>query len=289
MRSQKRRGWRQRPWAYALLSILSAVLAWPLTVPAQYGTAAAQTAPAKRNQSAFVLSIDVPNVILSEAGAETPMTVGINPIAALPANSFLRVKGLPAGVQLTDGNEIAPGAWAIPIDGLALLQAKVPPNMQGKSEVTFTLFSIEGRILAEGRSAFVVAPRGLIAPANDGAQATLTAPSPKPAKRSAAPVPPPRGVSEDATIQAQRLLERGNTQIRAGSMSGARSLLERAVELGSAEAAMALAATYDAWELARLNVLGVQPDPELARKWYARAQELGASAAIERLARLPKQ
>ena len=125
--------------------------------------------------------------------------------------------------------------------------------------------------------------------AKHGGQTMLTAPSPKLAKRSAAPVPPPRAVSDDEKTQALRLLERGNAQIRAGSMIAARSLLERAVDLGSAEAAMALAATYDAWELARLGVLGVQPNPELARKWYARAQALGAPAAIERLARLPKQ
>ena len=110
--SHQRPGGRVHLSACGHWSILPVLFAWLLTAPAQYWMAAAQTAPAMRNQSAFVLSIDVPNVILSEAGAETPLTIGINPKAALPSNSFLRVKGLPAGVQLTDGNEIAPGAWA---------------------------------------------------------------------------------------------------------------------------------------------------------------------------------
>ena len=41
-------------------------------------------------------------------------------------------------------------------------------------------------------------------------------------------------------------------------------------------------------ELSRLGALGVQPNLELARQWYARARDLGATIAAERLARLPR-
>jgi len=49
---------------------------------------------------------------------------------------------------------------------------------------------------------------------------------------------------------------------------------------------MALAGTFDAQELARLGVHSVQPDPKQARRWYERAQQLGASDAEERLRRI---
>ena len=270
--------------AVARVPVLVAIASAVLVVALSASIAAAQTGTAKTAQASGVLSIEVANVILCEPGAETRFAIGIAPLAALPLNSFMRVKGLPASAQLTDGHQIAAGAWAIPIDGLAKLHVKVAQGAQGKSDLSLTLFSIEGLILAEARAALVIGPAGLIAPA---AEASVV-PSPKLVTRGQPPVPPPRAMSQDDKTQAQRLFERGTAQLRAGSMAGARALLERAADLGLADAAMALAGTYDAWELSRLSVLGVQPDPVAARKWYARAQELGAPAAAERLARLPK-
>jgi TPR repeat protein len=49
---------------------------------------------------------------------------------------------------------------------------------------------------------------------------------------------------------------------------------------------MALAATYDSVELAKLQVRGIPPDVKQARHWYERAKQLGASDADARLARL---
>ena len=49
---------------------------------------------------------------------------------------------------------------------------------------------------------------------------------------------------------------------------------------------MALAATYDAAELSRLGVRGLQPDRAVARRWYERARQLGAAEAEQRLRRL---
>jgi TPR repeat protein len=49
---------------------------------------------------------------------------------------------------------------------------------------------------------------------------------------------------------------------------------------------VALAGTYDPDELAKMKVVGLQPNVEEARKWYERARELGAFEAAERLRRL---
>ena len=271
----------------------TALLAALLSVSAITTPAGGQSRVGNDALGQSVLSIEIGTVILGEPGAETRLTIGITPMAALPANSFLRIKGLPASVQLTDGHQIAAGAWAIPIDGLATLKMKVQPGSQGKSELSLSLFSIEGRILAEARTALVIAPAGLIAqplestPPKLVARGAMSALPTAPPTAPLAPAAPPLMSPQDRE-QAQRLLERGTAQLRTGSMVAARALLERAADLGLAEAAMTLGATYDAWELSRLGVLGVQPDPIAARRWYARAEALGAPTAAERIARLPK-
>jgi len=83
-----------------------------------------------------------------------------------------------------------------------------------------------------------------------------------------------------------RLLAKGNEQLDEGNISAARLFFERAADAGLAEGAMALAATFDAAELGRLNVRGIKADSKLARQWYERARQLGAGAADERLRRL---
>jgi TPR repeat protein len=70
-------------------------------------------------------------------------------------------------------------------------------------------------------------------------------------------------------------------------MTVARMFYQRAAEIGLAQGAMSMAATFDANELSRWTVIGgVQPDPEQARKWYENALALGAADAAARLQRL---
>ena len=93
----------------------TAMLATLLSVSVITTSAVGQSRVGSAPLGQSVLSIEIGTVILGEPGAETRLTIGITPMAALPANSFLRIKGLPASVQLTDGHQIAAGAWAIPI------------------------------------------------------------------------------------------------------------------------------------------------------------------------------
>jgi TPR repeat protein len=66
-------------------------------------------------------------------------------------------------------------------------------------------------------------------------------------------------------------------------------LYEFAADAGLAQGAMALAATFDADELAKLGVRGVASDPKEARRWYERARQLGATDAPQRISRLGAQ
>ncbi len=233
----------------------------------------APTAPAV--SIAAPLTIKIAGVLLCEPGGQTSLGIQIAPTAAVPANSFLRIRGIPSAVSLSDGHAIAPGAWAVPLDVVSQLHLKAPVAAQSKSELSLTLFSIEGRILAEAKSTLLVAPAGLI-----------STPAPKATQEAAPPTataPPLPGQRNEAL----RFVERAEAQMKIGAIVAARALLERAADMGLPDAAMALAGTYDAWELPRLGVVGVRPDPAAARKWYIRANELGALGAAERLRRLP--
>ena len=77
--------------------------------------------------------------------------------------------------------------------------------------------------------------------------------------------------------RATRLLQKGEDHLAEGNVSAARLMFERAADVGLAQAAMALAATFDADELARLSVRGIQADAKEARRWYERALQLGVA------------
>lgn len=101
--------------------------------------------------------------------------------------------------------------------------------------------------------------------------------------------PPPRAPSDlERSIQenARRFLGRGTEQLAQGNVREARLFLQRAAELGSAEAALTMAATYDEAEIKRMRLYGPRPDTAEARRWYERAKEMGAADADRLLARL---
>jgi hypothetical protein len=93
--------------------------------------------------------------------------------------------------------------------------------------------------------------------------------------------PPGSDSPELKDAELSRLLSKANELIRPGDVSGARLLLERALETGSAEAAFYLAQTYDPRILDSWNVQGISADAEKARALYQRAHEGGLTKAKE--------
>ena len=86
------------------------------------------------------------------------------------------------------------------------------------------------------------------------------------------------GVSEIA-----RLMARGNALLAQGDIASARIVLERAVDLGSAKAAFALAETYDPTVLEAWRTFGTLGDVARAKQLYARARAGGVQEAQGRL------
>jgi hypothetical protein len=93
-------------------------------------------------------------------------------------------------------------------------------------------------------------------------------------------VAPPRRLDRE---EVAALLKRGKDFIAAGDFAAARLLLQFAAEANDAEAALALAATYDPMVLRERRVYGMAGDIEQARAWYEKAKQFGSPDASRRL------
>jgi Sel1 repeat-containing protein len=217
----------------------------------------------------------VRSTLLAEPTGKTPLMIRVVPADVGPGK-LLRLSGLPPAATLSVGHVIAPGDWAVPLNGLPSLTLTLPASLSGKTEFVVRLFSEDGRLLDEARIALVIQP-----PAG--------APQSKaPAKDAESPPPlasaPPLSAAERA--RAEKLVARGDHELELGNIAQARQFYQRAAQMGLAHGALMLGTTYDARELARLRAVGVVPNPAEALRWYQRALELGAPEARERLATL---
>lgn len=232
--------------------------------------------------------ISVAATIVAEPASQTLLPIHIGPLAALPSSSFVRLRGLPPSVSLTEGYAIAPGSWAIPLFGLPILKANVPAGISGRGEIIISLVAVDGTVIAEARTALVIVPPTMLPPA----EKTFPELAPKRSDVIAAPAgradrsAQATSLSPQDKARATRLLTQGDKYLVSGNVAAARDFYERAADAGLPEAAIRLATTYDPAELQRFQAQGIVPDRALARKWYERARELGAPEAVERLAKL---
>jgi len=227
--------------------------------------------------------------VSAEPGVSTPLGIRLGSPAALPRSSFLRIRGLPPMASLSEGHAIAPGSWAVPISAIENLSVMMAPDGPARSDIVVTLVSVEGAVLAEARTtlaAAAAASPARPADANVVRSGTALANEARPTISGPGLRLTPSMTPEDRD-RAVRLLQKGQEHLAEGNVAAARLMFERAADVGLAQAAMALAATFDATELAQLSVRGgIQADAKEARRWYERAQQLGAAEAEPRLRRL---
>ena len=119
----------------------------------------------------------------------------------------------------------------------------------------------------------------------------LAVPAPAPPQPAAAPPGNDAAVAQTVSSpldpdEIAMLLKRGKDAFSTGDLAAARLLLRRAAEAGSAEAALALGATFDPLVIRRLGAIGAAPDAAQARQWYQKAVALGSPTASQPLAQL---
>lgn len=204
-----------------------------------------------------------------EPGKNTPVAVRVESSGNLSAQTMLIVRGVPDTMRFSEGRLFGPGVWVVSLSALPQLKVYVPEGFS-RIGLSLTLATLDGASLATANLTLTAGGAG-----EQADQTPVVAALPQQLA----------GTERQAAVA---LMEKGDGFIKSGNIGVARQFYQRAASSGLPEAAMALAATYDAQELARMNgVVGVQPNPAMAKKWYETARQLGAPGAAARLGRLP--
>lgn len=268
-----------------LRALLLPIAISALTVPA------AQIDGAFSQTRANPLVIAVPGVFEAEAASESPLPIRVMPEAAVPKQAIVLIRGLPPTVALSEGRLFQSGIWALRINDLPGLTIAVPTTPGVKSQLSISVVTLDGAVLAETKSALLIIPPPKVAKAAPaapgGGQITTAAVAPPVDPGQSAPRSAPKTLTPEEKQTVEMLMSKGEENVRGGQVNVARLFYKRAADMGWAPGAMALAGTYDAAELERIGTLGgVQPDTKLAKQWYEKARDLGAAEAQKRLTTL---
>jgi hypothetical protein len=171
---------------------------------------------------------------------------------------ILALTGAPRGTILFGVNRISSDTWFLPPGSVGRLEIVLPEWSTQVFEIAVVLRRIDGVVAAQTTAFVAVPPPAVVAPATQAADETT---------------------ARELAANAERLIAKGD-------IVGARALYQRAAELGSGPAALALGTTYDPNRLWSLGVLGLTGNRDRARQWYLRARELGNAEAKARLTAL---
>jgi hypothetical protein len=178
----------------------------------------------------------------------------IQPEEAQQETFILVLSGLPAKTSIAGADKMGSDSWLLPPDSIGKLEITIPEWSSSLVEVGVELRRTNGAIAAR--------TKGWIA------------------------VPPPQMPAVAAKLDQSALKEltqKGDQLLGRGDVVAARAVYERAAEMGSAPAALALASTFDPNRLWSLGVFGMVGNKERARRWYMRADQLGHPEAKTRL------
>jgi TPR repeat protein len=186
------------------------------------------------------------------------LSLQIEPAEAANEPFILALSGAPPGTLLSGATQISSDTWFLSPGSAQRLEIALPEWPTSAYEIAMTLRRTNGLIAAQTKAWITVPP---------------------PPSRLAAGPKTGDATTGDLVARADRLVEKGD-------IVGARTIYQRAAELGDASAALALGATYDPNRLWSLGALGLVGNKERARQWYERASELGHREAKVRLTAL---
>jgi len=275
----------------------------------ELASSSARPAPARAEPA-------IPRLIVQSSRAMSGEPVPLGLALQGPAEgAVVIITGLVPGMELSTGGAVGADAWQVPATDLSDAWISPPESFVGSTDLVAELRWPDNKIADRqtihvewvppvspappqrqlDREEITAAPPISPAPAQrqlDREEITAAPPiSPAPAQRQLdreeitatlpiSPAPAQRQLDrEEITV----LLDRGKHLIANGDLAAARLVLQRAADANDAEAALALAATYDPIVLRELKVYGFTADAAMARAWYQRARELGSAAALQRL------
>lgn len=216
-----------------------------------------------------------------QAFANQPLSLSLG-VEHARDNELLQLNGLVQGTTLSAGNSTSPSSWQLPYDQLRGLYLYAPKDFVGVMKTAVDLLGPDKRLLDKRTMQLkwvakeqrpVAALRTATAEANPGEHIDMVKPVIAP-------------IESMDPGEAAMLMKKANDSLSTGDISAARVAFRRLADAGIANAAFALARTYDPEYLAAHNFLGMQGDRATARALYQRAKELGSADADRILARM---
>jgi hypothetical protein len=212
----------------------------------------------------------VPRLVVDvqKAFANEPLSLGVF-VDSPTGDEALMLAGLALGTRLSAGVPISEASWQLAPRDLNGVYVYAPKDFIGIMNAAIDLLSAN-QSLIESRAVRLewIAKLGSSRPTKRIEPGVRMAPGVQPMK------------PENAA-----LMEKGWDLVKSGDIASGRLLFQRLANAGIADAALALAATYDPRYLAQHSLIGVVGDETMARSWYQRASELGSVEAGRILAR----
>jgi hypothetical protein len=237
------------------------------------------------------------------AFANEPILLGV--AVAPPTDSgSLSLRGLAHGTRLSAGTALGGDSWEFPLRDLGGVYVYAPHDFIGVMNAMIALISPSKKVIDSHpmRLEWIAKADSRQLPSNEIDSGSANAVPKMPidsATGNAVPKMPidsgpasviakpeiDSGTVGGATVkpmdrqEAAALMERGRDLLRNGDVALAQLAFRRLAEAGNADAALALAATYDPRYLAEHKLIGIIGDEAKARAWFQRASELGSTEA----------
>jgi hypothetical protein len=208
-------------------------------------------------------------VDVHKAFANEPLSLGVSVDSATGHESVL-LAGLALGTRLSAGVPVSEASWQLAPRDLDVVYVYAPKDFIGIMNTAVNLLSANQRLI-ESRAVRLewIVKLNSSPPTRQTEPEAVNAPAVQPMN------------PEDAV-----LMERGRDLLKSGDVASARLVFNSLANAGIADAALALATTYDPRYLAQHNLIGVAGDQTKAHDWYQRASELGSIEASRILARI---
>ena len=212
----------------------------------------------------------VPRLVVDvqKAFANEPLSLGVF-VDSAAADESLMLAGLALGTRLSAGVPVSEASWQLAPRDLNGVYVYAPKDFVGIMNTAIELLSANQKLIESRAARLEWIAKSDSPPTKRIEPGVLNAPAVQPMS------------PENAA-----LMEKGQVLMRSGDIASARLLFQRLANAGIADAALALAATYDPRYLAQHNLIGVAGDQTKAHNWYQRASELGSVEAGRILARI---
>jgi TPR repeat protein len=211
-----------------------------------------------------------PHLILAQTGRQ--LTLG--PLLPRKQARYLLLRGLPHGATLSAGSRGASGAWIVRDEDVPVLTLSIGETASGDYPLDLYVLGLD--YTPQARQHFVLRVQG-------AAQGAVEASTSWPAALLDMAMMTLPAEHKTGLYQSSPLLARAKRLLGEGDIASARLLLRHLAERGEADAAFALARTFDAEGLAQLGGIGVAADQTRAKSWYERAAKDGNDGAAKRL------